>query len=266
MTQEPRQALLDYNREAWNEQVKKKNRWTQPVSSATIADARQGIWQIVLTPAKPVPADWFPDLKGCQVLCLASGGGQQGPTLAAAGAQVTVFDNSDKQLEQDLSVAKSENLSLETLQGDMADLKAIPDNRFDLIVHPCSNTFVPDVRPVWKEAHRVLKPGGNLLSGFCNPIIFIFDDQQNQKGILQVRHQIPYSDTLSLSDRERQKLVDAHEPFCFGHTLDDQIGGQIDAGFSITGFYEDYWSDENEPIDQYIASFIATKATKSSDL
>jgi len=30
--------------------------------------------------------------------CLASGGGQQGPVLAAAGAHVTVFDNSPRQL------------------------------------------------------------------------------------------------------------------------------------------------------------------------
>ena len=40
-----------------------------------------------------MPADWFGDLAGAPVLCLASGGGQQGPLLAAAGARVTVFDN-----------------------------------------------------------------------------------------------------------------------------------------------------------------------------
>ncbi|MEE2639405.1 MAG: class I SAM-dependent methyltransferase [Planctomycetota bacterium] len=254
--------LLDYNRKAWNGQVKKNNRWTRPVSPEVIQRAREGGWQIVLTPSKPVPREWFGELRDRRVLCLASGGGQQGPTLAAAGAKVTVFDNSENQLEQDRRVAQREGLELDSVQGDMANLEKFPDNFFDLVFHPCSNTFVPSVHPVWQEAFRVLKAGGNLLSGFCNPLIFLFDDSLSRKGQLQVRHPIPYSDTDSLSEAEREKLVNEGEPFCFGHSLEDQIGGQVQAGFAITGFYEDYWEDESEPLDRYIASFIATHATK----
>ncbi|NLG49528.1 MAG: SAM-dependent methyltransferase, partial [Chloroflexi bacterium] len=71
--------IRTFNRMAWNAQVEKGNPWTVPVSPEVIADARQGRWQIILTPLKPVPRDWFPPLPGCDVLCLASGGGQQGP-------------------------------------------------------------------------------------------------------------------------------------------------------------------------------------------
>ena len=87
-----------YNRQAWDRQVQRGNRWTVPVSSEQIARARNGDWSIVLTPTKPVPLEWFPPLVGLDVLCLASGGGQQGPILAAAGANVTVFDNSPARL------------------------------------------------------------------------------------------------------------------------------------------------------------------------
>ncbi len=97
--------ILRYNRQAWDRQVERGNPWTIPVDPEAIARARQGDWQIVLTPTKPVPADWFPPLAGLDVLCLASGGGQQGPILAAAGAKATVFDNSPKQLAQDRLVA-----------------------------------------------------------------------------------------------------------------------------------------------------------------
>ncbi|MGB5060478.1 MAG: hypothetical protein WBO48_17395, partial [Candidatus Promineifilaceae bacterium] len=84
-----------YNREAWNRAVSQGNIWTLPVSPEAIAQARQGEWRILLTETKPTPRHWFPaDLTGVDVLCLASGGGQQGPILAAAGANVTVFDNS----------------------------------------------------------------------------------------------------------------------------------------------------------------------------
>src|SRR5271165_1495009 len=132
------EEILTYNRRAWDRQVERGNPWTVPATAEEVARARSGNWRIVLTPTKPVPADWFPPLVGVDVLCLASGGGQQGPILAAAGAKVTVFDNSPAQLAQDRMVADREALTIETRQGDMADLSVFPDECFDLIVHPVS--------------------------------------------------------------------------------------------------------------------------------
>ena len=86
--------VYEFNQAAWNRQVDEGDRWTLPVSSEQVARARAGDWEIVLTPSRPVPQEWFPPLDKCDVLCLASGGGQQGPILAAAGARVTVFDAS----------------------------------------------------------------------------------------------------------------------------------------------------------------------------
>jgi hypothetical protein len=129
-----------------------------------------------------------------------------------------------------------------------------------LIVHPCSNCFVPNVLPVWKEAARVMKPGANLLSGIVNPIVYLFDNQLMEKGQFKVCHKIPYSDLTSLSSEQRQAYLDDDEPLCFGHTLTDQIGGQIEAGLAITGLYEDCSSEW--PISDYIPPFIGTKSTK----
>jgi 2-polyprenyl-3-methyl-5-hydroxy-6-metoxy-1,4-benzoquinol methylase len=111
--------ILDYNRRAWDRQVERGNRWMVPVGPEEVARARRGDWRIVLTPTRPIPGDWFPPLKGLDVLCLASGGGQQSPILAAAGANVTVLDNSPEQLAQDRLVADRERLVIETVQGDM---------------------------------------------------------------------------------------------------------------------------------------------------
>ena len=117
---------------------------------------------------------------------------------------------------------------------------ALADSSFDVIVHPVSNLFVPDVRPVWREAFRVLRSGGSLLAGFLNPVTYIFDlHKADDEGVLEVKYSIPFSDLTSTSDADRQQLIDEGSPMEFGHSLDHQIGGQIEAGFVIAGFYED---------------------------
>jgi SAM-dependent methyltransferase len=249
-----------YNRQSWNQRVEEGDRWTVPVSSEQIAAARNGEWEIVLTAHKPVPRKWFPELSGCRVLGLASAGGQQGPILAAAGANVTVFDNSPKQLKQDRFVAERDGLDIRTIEGDMADLSILDNESFDLVFHPVSNVFVPNVRPVWKEAFRVLSHGGLLLAGFTNPDIYLFDQDLSEEGIYQVKYPLPYSDVSSISQERRQKFIDQGWSMEFSHTLSDQIGGQLEAGFLLSDFYEDF--DELEQISNYMPSFFATRAIK----
>ena len=252
--------VLKYNKWAWDQQVEKGNQWTAPVSSEEVARARGGDWQVLLTPTRPVPRAWFPPMAGLEVLCLASGGGQQGPIFAAAGANVTVLDNSPAQLSQDKMVADRDSLSIVTIQGNMADLSMFPDEHFVLIFHPVSNTFVPAVRPVWREAYRVLRKEGALLAGFDNPVMHIFDLDLYEQGILQAKYAIPYSDLNSLNDGEKEKYLREDTPLEFGHSLEDQIGGQIDAGFVIAGFYED--ADPDDVLTNYLPGYIATRSIK----
>jgi len=228
-----------------------------------IAAARRGDWQVLLTESKPVPRDWFPDdLHGCRILCLASGGGQQAPILAAAGATVITYDLSSEQLKRDQVVAEREGLDLTTEQGDMRDLSVFEDGSFNLIFHPVSNVFIPDVIPVWHEAYRVLKKGGVLLAGFSNPFEYCFDQElADKEGIYQVKYALPYSDLTNITEQERERIYGKDEPYEFSHTLEEQIGGQITAGFIITGFYESYRA--NDPIAEFMASYFATRAVKN---
>ncbi len=252
--------IRSYNSTAWDAQVEQNNEWTVPVDSETVARARRGDWDVLLTPTIPVPRDWFPKLADCDTLGLASGGGQQGPILAAAGACVTVFDNSAKQLEQDQVVADRDGLAIKTVQGDMADLSAFADASFDLVFHPCSNCFAENVIPVWRECYRVLRPGGLLLVGFTNPAVFIFDSPLMEEGKLVLKNKLPYSELTDLSAEERQAFIDKSEPLWFGHTLDDQIGGQLAAGFCLTAMFED--SDPKNPLSQFMHTYIATRSVK----
>ncbi len=255
--------VRSHNRDAWDRNVDEGNRWTQAVNSEVISKARHGTFEILLTPQKPVPMEWFPQLGGMPTLCLASAGGQQAPILAAAGAAVTVVDNSPKQLEQDRFVAQRDGLEINTVEGDMADLSRFPDNTFGLVFHPCSNCYVPDVIAVWQECHRVLRPGGVLLTGFVNPVRYLFDDERKENGNLQLRYRLPYSDLEHLDDSHVQKIVNSGRALEFGHTLQDQIGGQLNAGFMLTGLFEDeYKESDDDPVSRYMSTFIATRAVR----
>jgi len=252
-------TYIEENSKIWDERSENNDTWSIPVTSEMVKLARDGVWSILLTPTKAVPAKWFPEKLGeKKILCLASGGGQQGPILTATGADVTVFDNSKVQLEKDEFVAKRDNLEIKTVQGNMQDLSVFEDETFDCIIHPWSNGYIDDIRPVWKECARVLKKNGILLSGFGNPIEYIFDVGKLEQGIFTVTNKIPYADVDHMDDPETRKVVESGG-YLWSHTLEEQIQGQIEAGFAIIGFYEDIGGTA---LDDYINSSIATRAIK----
>jgi SAM-dependent methyltransferase len=257
----PTLNIREYNRYAWDRQVDKSNVFTIPVTPEIVADARRGKFSVLLTETKPVPESWFPPFQGLDLLGLACGGGQQGPVFAALGANVTIFDNSPAQLEQDRLVAEREGLAIRTVEGDMRDLSAFPDGSFDLVFHPVSNVFCPEVRPVWQEAWRVLRPGGLLLAGFANPVYYLFGTHEDEQAELQVKYSIPYSDLKDMDPEDLEDCIEDGTPLEYGHSLTDLIAGQTDAGFHITGFYEDVCPDS--PISQYHPTYIATRAVKA---
>jgi SAM-dependent methyltransferase len=254
--------LLAHNRATWDRQARAGDRWSTPMDDVTVARAKAGEWEVILTPNRPVPRDWFGDLSGRDVLCLASGGGQQ----AAAGARVVSYDLSEEQLARDELVAERHGLPLECVRGDMADLSRWPDARFDLVFHPVSNVFVPCVETVWAECVRVLRPGGVLLAGFMNPCYFLVDhDDVEAGGRLEFRYRLPYSDLESLEGEALRRRIDRGDLLEFGHSLDAQIGGQLSAGFVLTGFYEDWWSDDATPLNRYMPTTMATRAVKAEE-
>ena len=243
------------NAAEWNKRAREGNVWTLPISHDEFVKAQNGEWEVLLTATKPVPKKWFPPLRDARVLGLASGGGQQCPIFKALGAQVTVFDLSAKQLETELIMAEREDYSIELVKGDMTKPLPFADGFFDLVFNPVSNCYIQDVEPVWREAFRVLKPGGTLLSGFTNPCVYLF----NSDDPYRVANKLPYDPLRDCTAEELAELAQKGA-IEFSHSLTTQVGGQLRAGFALLDMYED--TDRESPVAPYLPCYIATRAMK----
>ena len=245
----------DINAKAVDRWVKEGWTWGVPVDHAVFENARRGVWDVVLTPTKPVPHRWFGSLDGKRLLGLASGGGQQIPIFTALGAKCTVLDYSEEQLRSEKTVAEREGYDVELVRADMTKPFPFKDGTFDVIFHPVANCYVREVRPIWRECYRVLKPGGVLLAGFDNGINFLFDGEEETTVV----NSLPFD---PIADPELMKqLKNGDDGVQFSHSLEEQIGGQLEAGFRLTDLYEDT-NGEGRLHEMNIPSYIATRAVK----
>ena len=228
--------------------------WGKPISHEVFLQAKEGNWDVVLTPTKNVPHHWFGNLKGKKVLGLASGGGQQMPIFAALGAECTVLDYSEKQLESEKLVSVREGYDIRIVRADMTKRLPFEDEEFDLIFHPVSNCYVKEVKPIWKECYRVLKKGGSLLSGVDYYINYIVDLEEKE-----IVNALPF-DPLT-NEVYRKMLEEEDDGMQFSHTLEEQLGGQLEAGFTLIELFEDT-NGSGRLHDMNIPAYMALRAKK----
>lgn len=244
----------EINSHFFDKWVDKGWKWGQPVSHEVFEKAKNNDWSMLLTPTKPVPKEWFCEIKNAEILGLASGGGQQMPIFTALGAKCTVLDYSEKQLLSEKEVAKRENYDIKIVRADMTKPLPFEDESFDLIFHPVSNCYIEEVVPVWKECYRILKKGGILLAGLDNGINYIFNDEEtmiiNKLPFNPLKNKKLYEDSIK-NDWGIQ----------FSHTIEEQIGGQLQAGFVLTNIYQD--TNGIGRLHEFnVPSFYATRAIK----
>jgi len=113
---------------------------------------------------------------------------------------------------------------------------------------------VREVLPIWKECFRVLKPGGVLLAGLDNGINYLFDEDETV-----LVNTLPF-DPLTNPEQMKQ-LQDTDCGIQFSHTLEEQLGGQLKAGFVLTDLYEDYNGSGNLH-EHRVPTFWATRCFK----
>lgn len=215
------------NKDWWDKMVKEGCGFTQPWLDLEKQEIQQYIQNPQGTPNEQLgtmfPADILSNVDGKEVLCLASGGGQQSAVFSLLGAQVTVVDLSAGQLEGDRQAAAHYGYQVTTIQADMRDLSHIENDSFDLVYQAPSMSYIPDVRIVYAEVARVLRPGGLYRVAHTNPAVeFIETDSWDREGY---RISFPYT--------VRRVEYGEGDSVQFRHYLGDIFNGLLAVGFSI---------------------------------
>ena len=171
------------------------------------------------------PADILQNIRCKDVLCLASGGGQQSVVFGLLGAQVTVVDISEGQLQGDEKAAAYYGYKVSTLKTDMRNLPMLNDLSFDLIYQAPSMAYISDVHEVYSEVARVLRAGGLYRVNFSNPATeFVYCEDWDGQGYRITR---PYTEHIRQTNSSGDHVIE------FKHFLSDIFNGLIEFGLII---------------------------------
>jgi SAM-dependent methyltransferase len=247
---------LEHNRRAWDAMVARKQRFTRPARDEDFADPLR----------KVDPIGWLgTSIRGRSLLCLAAGGGKHGPLYAAAGAVVTVVDLSPAMLELDRQVAAERRLDLRTIEASMDDLSMLGTAEFDLVIHPVSTCYLPEIGPVYREIARVTRPGGLYVSQHKSPTSLQADTVPGARGYELAEPYYrsgPLPAVLGSPHREEGTLE-------YLHRWEELIGLLCRAGFVIEDLVEplharlDGLPGSFEHRSQFVAPYVRIKARRA---
>lgn len=247
-----------HNRAAWNRLAGKQDRLAKPARSEDF-----------ISPLSSVDGmGWLGgDVRGKRLLCLAAGGGRQGPIYAAAGAKVTVVDLSPAMLELDRAVSHQRQLPLRTIEASMDDLSMLDDASFDIVIHPVSTCYVSDIRPVYHEVARVTDAGGVYISQHKQPAS-LQADIEPQQGKYCFKH--GYYDKSPLPPEPKPNLIREEGTLEYVHRWEELIGAMCAAGFAIEALSEPMHAKQDAKNGSFahrstlIAPYVRVKARRNN--
>ena len=248
---------LNRNRNAWQRLAEAGHRFAKPARDDDFANPLASV---------DGPGWLGGNIHGWNVLCLAAGGGRQGPIYAAAGANVTVVDFSPAMLELDREVAQERGFAIRTVETSMDDLSMFRSGEFDLVIHPVSTCYLADIGRVYREVARVTRGGGLYISQHKQPTSLQTTLEPEARGHYAVT--APYYSDAPLPPIAQSNLVREPGTWEYVHRWQELLGGLCRSGFVIEDLTEPLHAKPGaEPgtfahRSQFIAPYVRIKARR----
>lgn len=254
--------IIKKNQKDWNERVESGYQYTVPwlnmnmdlvnkFANGELSGFNKPYGKMSHPTLIKIRKSLYSNLKGRKVLCLASGGGQQSVLFSLLGAEVTVVDISQGQLNGDIQAAKHYGYNIKTVLCSMTDLSVFKDESFDIVNQPISICFVPDVAPVYKEVFRVLKKGGLYKVDHINPATYPTSLDNGIDGWDGIGYRIssPYiGGPLRIDENGNENMTNGEIDGEYRHLFIDMFCKLTDTGFQIKYI----WEDERNLVDKII--------------
>jgi len=110
------------------------------------------------------------DVRGKRVLDLGSGSGENAIALARQGAHVIAIDRSSAQIALGRKLAEAVDARVEWHESDVADLAFLRADSIDLAFAAGVIGEVEDVDRLFRQVHRVLRPGAAFVFSYDHPM------------------------------------------------------------------------------------------------
>lgn len=251
-------AAKEHNARAWDALARRQAALAKPANDADFANPLQTV----------DPLGWLGEsIANLKVLCLAAGGGRQSALYAAAGAQVTVVDISGEMLALDREVATARGLAVRAIQASMDELPMLADGEFDLLIHPVSTCYVPDVQKVFREVARITRPGGLYVSQHKSPTSLQAKPQTAAEGCELVE---PYYREGPLPAAAEPSRIREQGTLEYLHRWEQLLGGICRAGFAIEDLVEPMHADPQAEVgsfghrSKFVAPYVRVKARRGA--
>jgi SAM-dependent methyltransferase len=154
MTDRPLPEHVSVNRAQWDEDAPN---WVAEGERRWRAEPTWGTWSV------PIPGLLPDDMTGLDAIELGCGTAYVSAWMARRGAKVVGIDNSERQLETARRLAAQHDVELTLIHGN-AETVPYPDGSFDFVISEYGAAIWCDPYVWIPEAHRLLRPGGTLVS------------------------------------------------------------------------------------------------------
>lgn len=185
------------------------------------------------------------DLSGKKVLDLACGDGVDANYYRELGGEVTGLDASEEMIE----LARNKYPDVDFKIGFAEDLP-YQDEEFDCVFSKYAIMTSADMKPIFNEVHRVLKPGGEFIYLVTHP----FRQYMERKDLSD-----NYFNQIEVQCNILDSTVTVVEPT---HTMNDYLNTDFLSRFELVDYIEAFDPAAEQVHDGKYPGFFVLKAKK----